>query len=431
MDQVNAALHNRGFQFALRYNIFAIALSTFWTPIEVIILQQRITDTTSLDFRAAGLGIVTFVGIGIAALTEPIAGRISDLGPWADRRRPFIVGGAAVTLVFLGLFWWAPSYYWLFAAYVLMQLSSNFSQAGFQALIPDLAAENNRGLSSGVKNGYDVLGSAIGLIGVGTIIALGLGTGYRETGPLAFIAIVYVICAILTILWVPTIGPLPQQQRPRSLGGLINFRALASSFTFDLNAHRGFALAIAIRFLFLLGMYPVERFFLFFIQDRYNLSSAATIASYYAVGILLVAALAALGAGFISDRVGRRITLAVGIVVSVIGIIGIAFSPTLLILAGAAVVAAIGLGTFQAANWALIADHIPNGRGARFFGLANVATAGASAIAGLTGLGVSALRSSGVSYTYELVFTATAIIALTSLIPLYFLTPAQASGDSQ
>jgi MFS family permease len=46
---------------------------------------------------------------------------------------------------------------------------------------------------------------------------------------------------------------------------------------------------------------------------------------------------------------------------------------------------AVGVGAFQAVNWAVLSRAIPTGEGAQFFGLANIATAGASALAGLLG----------------------------------------------
>src|SRR5688572_1577992 len=47
--------------------------------------------------------------------------------------------------------------------------------------------------------------------------------------------------------------------------------------------------------------------------------------------------------------------------------------------------AAIGFGAFQAVHRALLSDTMPEGQGAQLFGLVNIATFGACALAGLFG----------------------------------------------
>ncbi len=417
MRRPHSWFQNRTLWFAARFNIYAISLAVLWTPLGTVLLQQRVSDITSQAFRDTALGIMTFVGIGIAAITQPIAGRISDRAPLPDRRRPFIVGGTVLDLLFLLFFWWAPSYGWLFGAYVLLQLSSNVAQAAFQALIPDLVRSPDRGLASGIKNAYELLGSIIGLAGVGTLLGAGLGGG----APLAFIAGFLILGAALSIPWVPRVPPLPRNQRAHNLKELMDPRAVPEAFKLDLRVHSAFALAVTSRFLFLFGMYPVQRFFLFFAEYRYGVTGVGQTTSYFFLALILVGAAAAAGAGVLSDRFGRMDSLRLGIVASAAGLFGVAFSPSLPILVVPGVVMAVGLGTFQAVNWALLSDFIPGGRGARFYGLSNIATAGAGAFAGLFGPLISWLNGITPDYTYSIAFSIAAALALTSLIPLQWI----------
>ncbi len=417
MHRLQSWLRNPTLAFAARFNLYAISLAALWTPLGTVLLQQRVGGITPHAFRDTALGIMTFVGIGIAALTEPIAGRISDRAPLPDRRRPFIVGATLLDLLFLLGFWWAPSYGWLFAAYILLQLSSNVAQAAFQALIPDLVRAQERGLASGVKNGYDLLGSIIGLAGVGALLGSGLGEG----AALAFIAGMLILGAGVSIPCVPRVSPLPPEERARDLPELVDPRAVPEAFRLDFRAHSAFALATACRFLFLFGMYPVQRFFLYFAQQRYGLQGTGEITSYYFVILILVGVVAAAGTGALSDRVGRLNTLRLGIGFSVVGLFGVAYSPTLLVLLAPGVVMAIGLGTFQAVNWAQLSDFIPGGQEARFYGLSNIAAAGASAMAGLFGPLISWLNGVTSADSYQLAFSLAALLALTSLIPLHWM----------
>ena len=69
-------------------------------------------------------------------------------------------------------------------------------------------------------------------------------------------------------------------------------------------------------------------------------------------------------------------------------------------------------------SWALLNDDIPTGHGARFNGLANLATAGASVLAGLfrpVTDRADALLPAG---TYRLSFSLAALVSLAAHLPL-------------
>ena len=424
MHRIRSWLRNPTLAYAARFNVYTVALTVLWTPLGTVLLQQRVSDLTSPGLRDAALGIVTFAGITVAAVTQPIAGWISDQAPLGDRRRPFIVGGTLLDILFLLYFWWSPTYGWLFGAYVLLQLSSNFAQAAFQALIPDLVGPRDLGLASGVKNGYDLLGSILGLAGVGLLLGAGAGLG----AALLFIAVVLILGAGLSIRWVPRVPPLPPEERMGTLWGLARPGVVLGALALDLRVHGAFALAAASRFLFLLGMFPAQRFFLYFAETRYAAGAATEITSYYFLALILIGAAAAAGSGALSDRFGRVNILRVGMTVAAAGLLGVALSPSLTVLLAPGAVLAVGLGTFQAVNWALLADFIPRGQEARFYGLSNLATAGASALAGLFGLLITGLSGVTPTDVYQIAFIIAAALALTGLVPLQWI-PGGRSGD--
>ncbi len=404
----------RALLYAARINVYAISLSTLWTPLNTVLIQQRVSQIVPETIQGSALGLISLVGIGTAALVQPIAGRASDLAPLADRRRPFIVGGTVIDLIFLVLLWWTPSFTWLLLAYVLLQVSSNFAQAAFQALIPDLIDPPELGLAAGVKNAFDVVGSALGLLGVALLLRAGMGSG----AILIFLGLALALGAALTLAWVPPISPLPLGTRARDVSDLIRHSVRVDALLGSVLHHRAFALAVLIRFLFLLGFYPVQRFFLFFLQDRFHVSGAAERTSLYALGALLLGVVGALVAGPLSDYLGRARTLRVSIAISAVGLLGTALAPSLLVLAGTGSLLALGSGAFQAVNWALLGDCIPRGRGAQFYGLANLATAGASALAGLYGPLVDVVNALLPAGTYTVTFSLAALITLSSLLPL-------------
>lgn len=406
--------HLRALSFAARINVYAISLTTLWTPLNTVLVQQRISQTVPEAIQGSALGLISLVGIGTAALVQPIAGRVSDLAPLSDRRRPFVVGGTFFDLIFLVLLWWTPSFTWLLLAYVLLQISSNFAQAAFQALIPDLIAPPELGLAAGVKNSFDVLGSALGLLAIALLLRAGAGSGVI----LVFLGFALALGAALTLVWVPPIPPLPAGARARGPGDLIRRSIGLGALVGGVRRHRAFALAVAVRFLFLLGLYPVQRFFFFFLQDRFQVAGAAERTSFYALGALLLGVVGALIAGPLSDRIGRTRALRASIAISTVGLLGTALAPSLLILAGTGSLLALGSGAFQAVNWALLGDFIPRGRGAQYYGLANLATAGASALAGLYGPLVDVVNALLPAGTYAIAFGLAALVMFSSLLPL-------------
>jgi len=403
---------------AARFNVYTISLAALWTPLGTVLLQQRVSDLTSPGSRDSALGVITFAGITVAAITQPIAGRLSDQAPFPDRRRPFILAGTALDLVFLALFWWAPGFFWLFGAYLLLQLSSNLAQAAFQALIPDLMRPEERGMASGVKNGYDLLGSVVGLAGVGVLLGAGLGA----EGALLFIGALLAVGAFLSVWWVPPVPPLPSDARSEMTRRPMSPWTLLEAFRLDVRRHSLFALTMTSRFLFLLGMYPAQRFLLYFLELRYSLAQTGVVALFL-LGLVLLGAVAAVASGVLSDRFGRLGSLRMGVVLGAAGLVGVAFTPSLQLLLIPGALLAVGVGTFQAVSWALLADLIPRGQEARFYGLSNLATAGASAFAGLFGPLISWLAGLGAADPYQVAFLVAATVALGGLAPLQWFQP--------
>lgn len=359
---------------AIEINIYGVGLAAFWTTLNTLLLPGRISDVVPDALRGSGLGLISFLGIGVAALVQPVAGHLSDFAPLPDRRRPFIWGGTALMVLWLAVFWAVPTFWLLVLAYILVQIASNGAQVAFQALIPDLVSKENRGLASGMKNALNVLGIALGLLVVQLVQKL---TG-SDTLSVVYLALVLVVTAVLTKWWVPPVPPLPEDRRPESIRALFDLGRLARSFVETFRAHARFAHAVLAQFLFLLGVYPLQRFLLYLPEDRYHIENAVE----QAAGVLVVA-----------------IVLGIG--------------------------AAIGAGSFMAVIWALLSDDIPEGQGAQFYGLANLAVAGSSALAGAWGPLIDAAGRFLPGDAYGISFTIATVISLTSLFPLRWLAARQ------
>lgn len=393
--------------FAIRLNLFGIALSALWNPLNTLVLPDLVANTSTEGLRSSALGLITFLGIGIAAVAQPIAGSMSDRAPLESPRKGIMIPAGVATILALLALSVTTVFWWLLAAYIALQLASNAAQAAFQALIPDHYPKDKRTTPSGVKTAFGLLGTVIGLGAAGLLSQAEVGER----------PIIWLLAGTfgLGVLAVWKLAP-PDTRAGNREWGLK--AALREAFAPLVCGSSHFRLAILSRFLFLLGLYPVQRFLRYYLEDRFELENSLGIAAMAILAGVLVAAVAAAAAGGLSKLIKERLLLQGSIVAAAVGVAGIALLPGAYIVIGSGLILAVGVGAFQAINWGDIAAEIPDGEGARYFGVANMATAGASAAAGLFGPVVDVLQRFLPTTTYQATFTFAALLTLSALMPL-------------
>src|SRR5437870_12667419 len=125
----------------------------------ILILQRRMDDLVGKANAGSGLALLTLLGAVVAILVQPTIGTISDytITRWG-RRKPYIVIGAVLDVVFLAGIASSNTYVSVVAFVVLLQISSNFAQGPFQGYVPDLVPAAQVGLASGLMGVMIVLG---------------------------------------------------------------------------------------------------------------------------------------------------------------------------------------------------------------------------------------------------------------------------------
>ena len=132
----------------IKITIFGFALTALWQGLHTIVLPLRLLDFVADFQKNTYLGLLTFTGLILAMAVQPIAGAISDRSGFSwGRRRPYILLGTTLLILFLPGIGLVGSYIAIFVIYCLMQVSSNTAQAPFQAFIPDLVPGGKRGLA--------------------------------------------------------------------------------------------------------------------------------------------------------------------------------------------------------------------------------------------------------------------------------------------
>jgi MFS family permease len=319
-----------------------------------------------------------------AVLVQPTVATISDytITRWG-RRKPYILIGAILDVVFLWGFASSNELLVMFAFIMLLQFSANFAQGPFQGYVPDLVPKQQVGLASGLMGVMIVIGQGIGVgiaaLGLMAVDASPFAMGTPEAG--AFAQQVFVLPTIgLAIVEVVTMVPLVlfvrEGRAAPSREGRSWVQIAKSAWGTDILRERSYVWLLVSRLFFLMAPTLPLSLGLFYL--RQSLGSGDLLAasqSLLVVGVVGVSTgLATLPAARLSDRLGRKNMIYAGIVIGIIGNIGVAIAPSFEIALGALVLVGVSSGSFLAVDWALMTDIIPKATTGRYMGISAVAT---------------------------------------------------------
>jgi MFS family permease len=379
-----------------------VGVSVLWIPlaflfdgVTVLVLPLRVGGD------ATQLGLVSFVGLAVAAGLQPVAGWLSDRYRSRLDRRAFLAVAAIPTI--LGL-WLLAGSVGLVAAtigYLLVQVGGTAIQAAQQTLIPEHVTPAQRGRVSGLKAAFDVGGSFIAFLILGIVLASG------DVLPSAVIITALILGAVgLVFAFVPpavVAAPAPARPRP-------------SASTLDLPT--GLVPLVVARFLFLFATYAVGRFLGLLVADRLGIPPGRAVDD--AGGLLalftLITAGASIPLGWLADRRSRRDVMVGGAVVAAVGIGLLVPSAGLPGVIAGGLLMSLGTAAFITGNWAATTSLVPPTASGRLMGIANLGTGLAAAAAGLIGPLIDA-----VGFGPPLVLAAGASMA--AVLPLVGATP--------
>ncbi len=381
----------------IRITIFGFAMTALWSSLHSIILPLRIMDFVPESQKATYLGILTFTGLILAIVVQPIAGLMSDRsGSRWGLRRPFIFIGGILTLSFLPGIGLAGSLPVIFTIYYLLQASANTALGPYQALIPDLVPQGKRGRASGMKNLLDILGGVTFVWLTGQLMNNYLpGGGARWLWlSLGILGAAFLGTMIYTLTRV--------KEQPATGKARLPFRAiLAQCFRIDTRANPDYLRFLLSRLFFIIPLTTFQVFGLYFFRDVAGVSNPAAMMGNF----VLVSGACMLGAtypaGRLSDRFGHRLVAVISGVISACGIGLLFFFHSYHLLLLCSILMGIGFGGLMSSNWALAVSLVPEGEAGKYIGLTNLATAGGSALARLNGPMIDFFnaRSAGSGYS--------------------------------
>jgi len=179
-------------------------ISLYWLGLTAIDAAVGLFVTNRLEFD----GLVPqdqvgqsmfFLGIGAAIvgiIVQPTVGYLSDftVSQWG-RRKPYIVIGSLFDVVILMGIAMGNSVAVLALFMILLAFSTNIARGPFQGYVPDLVAEPQVGMASGLVGMMQVIGNVTGFLLVSLSVALG-----RMELSLVAVAIVELVTMLSVVL---------------------------------------------------------------------------------------------------------------------------------------------------------------------------------------------------------------------------------------
>jgi MFS family permease len=464
-------------------NLFWLGLNLRNNAVGTIFLPYLVDGFVGEGMRNSALGGLRTAGLVIAMLAQPAMGLLSDRSrSRLGRRRPFLLVGVLLDLIFLGWIALAGNIWSLAAAVLFIQFSSNVSHGPLQALIPDLVPEEQRGRASGIKAIFELLpvvllGLTIApLVGAGQFTWAVIATG----GGLLFI----LFLTLVTVRETPLTARVTTPLRPALLGvvgmlaglalggvaglaggallgGLAGLLALSigfigSAWVTGLTVGGISAMVIAVlagvwsgvratlgrlppnqggfmwwvvnRLMFLAAITSIQGFAPFFLMYAFGVNAergaAMTGQLMTVVGIFTL--VSALPAGWLSDRMGHKRLLVFS------GLLGAAGTAVVLttvwlpdmgaIYLGGSILG-LGTGLFVTVNWSLGTHLVPPAEAGRYLGVSNLAGAGAGMIgSGIGGILADLLNASLPGLGYFVIFSGYLLLFLFSSLSVLGVT---------
>lgn len=334
------------FVAAYMFSYFGLNLVMLLPALFSLAYKVQLIDPAGKD---TSLGLVLGLGSVLGLLAGPIAGVLSDgtrvrLG----RRRPWILGGLAVSAAGALIVAVAPNIPLMIVGWAVCQLAVAVISAGFNPILAEHVPSAQRGKVGALG------GVAASIAGVGASLI-----GSFLTGNLLVLFLlppaVFAVGAIVFALVI--------KDRPAPAGTVVPTPVeVLKGFGFSPRRYPDFAMVFLGKFLLQFGFTFFSTYQFYFLLERLGFTPEQAGQSLAAAGGLSLLALMsfALVGGFLSDKLKRRkpfIYLAAVLIAAGLITVSVAPSVTLFIVGG--VLLSAGTGAFTSVDLAMATDLLP------------------------------------------------------------------------
>lgn len=356
-------------------SIYTLGVNAVWLSYNLFILPIQVQAVTTEATKGIVLGALVGIAIGIAVIVNIIAGIFSDhSNSRFGRRRPLISWGMLLTLPFILLPLFFPlTLFTVSLVYLGIQVFTNISSGAFQPTLADFVPEEQRGISAGYKGVFTLIGSAIG---VGAIT--GLFAANLQSVAYILIAAVFLAMTLLNVFAMrPYDKPLLEAKPLKLRDVLIDmFRIQKRPGGFFWFVFGSFLIYMGVSGFQFFGVYYIEG--ILHITRPDDVDRAVQISGLLS---LLLGMIFAVGAGLLSDKLGRRNIIIFSVLIaSVVGLL-FPFARTFVIFLFFSAFYAASNGVILSVDTALTSDLVPLEEAGKYMAYANLAIGVANGVA--------------------------------------------------
>ena len=301
-----------------------------------------------LGASATALGLLEGIAEGTVNVVKIFSGALSD---WLGKRKALAVVGYGMAALTKPLFPLANSFSLVFLARLIDRIGKGVRGAPRDALVADLVPEGVRGASYGLRQSLDTIGAFIG-----PLVAICLMLAFK--GDFRRVFWVAVLPAFVSVgLLVLFVHEPPDSVKPLKVRPQFHWRELQ-------HVSSAFWFVVAIGAVFTLARFSEA----FLILRASNLGLGNNYVPLVLVVMNAVYAASSYPAGRLSDRVDRRLVLAIGGVALIVADVLLATASGIIGLAAGISFWGLHMGFSQGLLAALVADAAPLDRRGIAFG---------------------------------------------------------------
>jgi MFS family permease len=362
----------------LRISLYWLGLTAIDAAVSLYIaFRLQYTDIRGDLPLGAATTLLTIGGALLAIIIQPTVGSISDYAVtrWG-RRKPFIVFGSLLDVVFLVGIANSNTLLALGAFVMLLTVSTNIARGPFQGYVPDLVAEPQVGSASALVGMMQILGNVTGLV----LANLAAIAGNLQLALFA-VAIVELVTMLSVVLRVGK-GMPPKSREGRSWPAIA-----AETWGTDILQERSYLWLVASRLFFLTAGGILFAYVTAYLSRVFGMSQGeAGMTNLALIGAVVLGNIVAIvPASRISDRIGRKPVIYAACAIGAAGAGIAALAPTVPVAIAGGTLFGAANGIFLAVDWALMTDIIPRASAGRYMGMSNVATGSAPLFAAAIG----------------------------------------------
>ena len=416
--------------FALiRLNAFSFGVTGFIMAMDTAVLPVIVLSLAPEHLKNSYLAMLGMGGLLVAAIVQPLIGRLSDhtrspLG----RRVPYIVAGTLVVCGSLALTLLAPHFGALFAAWMFIQANLNVAYGPGMALIRDLVPRARVGVASSLKILLDATGGLVLTSASAALIGLAAGSSLGpvpvyvdwEWAVMGLLVAALVVSVAITCVTVLARDP-TRRARP------VRRRDEPSRPVLDVQL----GLFLISRLFMMTAIYAFPTYGLFFLRDVVEVDNPAETLSQAIPAIGGALAVMVIVSGWVSDRIGRKPVVIAGAVAGALSTAWLLFAETTGDVVLTASVIGASSGALLSASWALANEMGDERQAGTHIGIVNLSTIGGAALPRLFGPGIDLLNHTSEDLGYRALIGVCAALFVAGAIAILPVNPARAEAASQ